>query len=1294
MRTVESSPSRNQAAILQHLMVVLFELGAEDKALGFGADAHRALTIVGDTDEMPFAQLLQNIAQIRIYGSEYAAAEPLLREALKITLSFYSEDAYEVALVRGQLARVLFQLKQDAEAGQLFAMAVPVLQNTEEVDLDYFAILYEYGAFLSEKGRFAQALDCFEELVAFYAEEAPSADYAAMLVKQGETLDQLGRFGEALSSYEAAVAQFKEVQMEDSEEMAIAMNNLSLDLQKTGRFDEATRVVESLMEVRRPRRDEQPATYAATAVNYANLLVRKGEWKVAENELQLLVDWYLASDLPRDASYVSALESLSGTKLSAGDLAEARTLIEEAIALAEDPALSTRRYALYNQQARILLQEARFSEAHTLARRAMDEALTLFGEGALQVAYTRNTLAGILTQLGKYAEAASLYEQVLPVFISTFGSQHPEYATIAANFSSLLQLQGNYYRAEYFLAEAVQIKKTALGPGNRDFLTTYENLALHYLNTARYTEAGRMLEEIRKTRQQTFGNEDPSLAYTLSNLGNVKKQLADYQEAEKYFKEARDRYRKQLGERHLFYGTALTNLALLYQKMGNTQAAKPLFEQALNIFESTMGKFSVEYATTLENLATLYQLENDLNRALALLEEVLVIDERILGMNHPLYSKTLHNVASIYVREKNYTGARDKYLKALEIDRNVFGENHPSFASTLYNLAVLEQELENYDVAIAHYERVVDIRGQLLGERHPDYTYAQYGLASIRHKTGDFEEARPLYEAVTSQYLTYIGEYFPSLSESEKGAFFAKIKPVFDSYMEFIVDFHLLQRGTVEARDSLTGQLYKLQLATKALLLNAGNKVRNTILGSEDESLITLFNSWVAQKEQLVKAYAMSREELEQGAVDIGAMEAAANETEKQLSLQSAVFAGVFDQEVPQWQDVRSMLDSSEMAIEIIRLKRNMKQDSVLYIGLLLRPDTLRGPELVIKADGVEMEGRGFKTYKNSIVYRLKDEHSYDMFWKPFDERIGAETKTIYLSADGVINKVNLATLYDPAKQQYLVDRYQIRLLSNTRELVQPEDSLYQGQQAVLFGFPKYKVSASEVAALSDMVSAAEMERSFGETVTELPGTLEEVQNIQSILQDSGWQHQLFTGMRATEEQIKSVKNPKILHIATHGFFMEDLSVNEEAGGLASRNAKFNPLLRSGLLLAGAENTLKNEELPGEEDGVLTAYEAMNLTLDRTELVVMSACETGLGEVKNGEGVYGLQRSFMVAGASNLIMSLWKVNDETTQMLMSSFYKNWFGGQEKLEAFGNAIAEVRKNFEEPYYWGAFVMLGK
>jgi CHAT domain-containing protein len=200
--------------------------------------------------------------------------------------------------------------------------------------------------------------------------------------------------------------------------------------------------------------------------------------------------------------------------------------------------------------------------------------------------------------------------------------------------------------------------------------------------------------------------------------------------------------------------------------------------------------------------------------------------------------------------------------------------------------------------------------------------------------------------------------------------------------------------------------------------------------------------------------------------------------------------------------------------------------------------------------------------------------------------------------------------------------------------------------------------------------------------ISALPGTQAEADSVASLLQQKGWEVQEYTGAEASEEKVKDSYKPRVMLLSTHGFFQPDTTPGN------------NPLIRSGLLLAGATKTLREGHKGEGEDGILTAYEAMNLNLDNTELVVLSACETGLGEIRNGEGVYGLQRAFQVAGARNLIMSLWKVDDAITQKLMTSFFRHWLNGKNKQAAFAQAQKEIRAKHPEPYYWGGFVMLGK
>ena len=214
-----------------------------------------------------------------------------------------------------------------------------------------------------------------------------------------------------------------------------------------------------------------------------------------------------------------------------------------------------------------------------------------------------------------------------------------------------------------------------------------------------------------------------------------------------------------------------------------------------------------------------------------------------------------------------------------------------------------------------------------------------------------------------------------------------------------------------------------------------------------------------------------------------------------------------------------------------------------------------------------------------------------------------------------------------------------------------------------------------------------------------LPGTKTEVENISVSLQNNAWKINKFIEEKASEEQLKKVNSPKVLHIATHGFFLKDVYDNEDETilGFEASKLKNNPLLRSGIMMAGASIVARDTlDTEFDQDGIFTAYEASLLNLANTDLVVLSACETGLGVDINNQGVFGLQRAFYIAGAKNLIMSLWVVDDDATQILMSEFYKEWALNPAKeniSKSFKKAQAEVRKKYPHPYYWGAFTLLG-
>jgi CHAT domain-containing protein len=268
-----------------------------------------------------------------------------------------------------------------------------------------------------------------------------------------------------------------------------------------------------------------------------------------------------------------------------------------------------------------------------------------------------------------------------------------------------------------------------------------------------------------------------------------------------------------------------------------------------------------------------------------------------------------------------------------------------------------------------------------------------------------------------------------------------------------------------------------------------------------------------------------------------------------------------------------------------------------------------------------------------------------------------------------------LNTLKQP-DGNYVISQFDLVTIGNSKDLIElkRKKPKVPKKNATLLGFPDYGPGDIPV----------------------LPGTKVEIDGISKVLKASGYQVKQFTQKLATEANLKSVQGPTLMHIATHGYFLKDVENMGSAFGISLENANDNPLLRSGLMLAGAGTTVSGKRMPNLEsndNGILTAYEAMNLNLEGTDLIILSACETGLGDIKAGEGVYGLQRAFLVAGADALIMSLWKVDDAATQQLMSNFYTSWIKLGNKQKAFKQAQMQLMAKYKDPYYWGAFVMMG-
>lgn len=545
---------------------------------------------------------------------------------------------------------------------------------------------------------------------------------------------------------------------------------------------------------------------------------------------------------------------------------------------------------------------------------------------------------------------------------------------------------------------------------------------------------------------------------------------------------------------------------------------------------------------------------------------------------------------------------------------------------------------------------------------------------------GDLEKSNAAFLSLVETYRQHINQNFISMSEYEKEQFYNTLKS----------DFNLFNAYALELDPTQHAVLYEAMLNnalnTKALLLNESNKIKNEILSSGNTALITKLHQWEEAKAQLSSFY-FDKDAIQK----IDSLERKVDGLEKEINTQSHLFSS--KENSREWRQISASLKEGDAAIEVIRINRVVKgsrklygvnsglSDSAVYLALIIKSGT-KTPEFVLFDNGNQMEERYLSYYRNSILTHGEDKASYDIYWRPLKQHLQG-IKKVYFSPDGVFNQLNLNILKNSVSNQFLIDEVELVYLTNTADLLRNKEEISKSPNAVLVGRPSYDFtrppSDATVSSLygTRYVMSDEMSTFKEQEFADLPGTEKEIDLIEEALIQRDIKVTTFKGDQALEENVKAVHSPDILHIATHGFFVDD------AASVVS------PMIRSGLILAG----VKNQEQQQNVDGILTAYEATNLNLDKTSLVVLSACETGLGEVRNGEGVYGLQRAIIVAGANNLLMSLWKVDDEATALLMIELYNGWAQGQNQ-QAFRAAQLAMRKKYPDPFYWGAFIMLGK
>lgn len=956
-----------------------------------------------------------------------------------------------------------------------------------------------------------------------------------------------------------------------------------------------------------------------------------------------------------------------------------------------------------------------------------------------------------LYERGDYAGATKHYEKIVAWKEKILGPKHLEIAVFINNLAVLYDNQGLYKKAEATYLRALAINEKNLGSDHPDTASTLSNLAIVYENLGLYAKAKLLHLRALTIRENTLGQEHPDTSISLSNLALFYADQGLHEKAEQLFLRALAIREKQFGSDHHETSIVLNNLANLYADQGLYTKAEPLYLRAIAIDEITLDAEHPSRAVTLNGLANLYADQGLHAKAEPLYLRAIAIDEISLGPDHPNTAIALNNLALFYADQEQYAKAAPLYERALAIEEVFYGPDHPNTASTINNLGLLYDHQGMHKKAEMLYKRALTINETTFGLEHPDTALSLNNLAGIYVSQGLYAEAEPLYERALAIYEKTLGTEHPSTALAvdhlgllyELQGLFKKAEP-------------LLRRGLIIATKLIQRETPLMPRINRQSFVNSVDNSFETVFSGanrgESGAELALFSRLNRQglleeiekrqaqlialpgDQQIVAAellsltkqlssLALSREERE----DL-------RKQQEELERQLYQLLPALNPRVVQISDVRAVLPEDSALVEFqyyntfdVRKKFDERWGKARYLALVLRKNgSIETVDLGL-AESID------RRIEKALLASEQAAPDAEALWAEVGKLVmqplakaSAGVKTLVISPDGQLNRLPFAALPAPGGGGFLGERYKLRLVTTGRELLDLKEPLgNRGKAPLVVANPNFDLVLGDIHRSSDSVIASRtalqkvkesvfMERSqqrSSETAqlvwSPLPGTKKEGEFVAFLLDG-----RLLVEEDARAEAVQQAKAPVVLHIASHAFFLPDQEHDRNDGsddnaksawlrggpGLkASKLFGESPLLRSGIALAGANRVSQRKEGQEGDDGYLTALEVAQLDWEGTELVVISACESGRGEIKAGEGVYGLKRAIAVSGARSSLLSLWKVDDRATAAFMKSFYEKLKAGQGRAAAIASTQKEFRNHgipmWRHPYVWAAFQLSG-
>jgi tetratricopeptide (TPR) repeat protein len=1154
-----------------------------------------------------------------------------------------------------------------------------------------------------------------------------------------ETYANMGRFAEAAALCRESLDHCRSLFGERHLNLVPGLHNLARLHQTLGEYADAEALYKQALDIRQPALGKHHADVADSLDSLADLYQARGNLAAAEPLRQQSAEARRVALGEFHPGFAYSLNNLAELYRTLGNYAAAEPLYRRAEQIYrkalgdKHPHLAT----TLNNLALLRHAKGNYAAAEVLHQQALEMRRATVGEKHPDFAQSLNNLALLHQAKGEFAAAEPLLRQALDVCREALGEKHPHVATCLNNLAGLLQTKGDSAAAELLVRQALDLVRDTRGERHLDYAVGLHNLAqCHALagDRAAAETADRQALDILRA---TLGEQHPFTAGCLDHLGELAAERGDYPTAQAQYRQALAVRRAALGENHPDVGGSLLRLAKLHQHTGDPAVAEVLTRQALTLYQAALGPNHPRIALCLDNLAWVYRARGRLAEAEAPLRQALAARRAALGDRHPEVATSLSNLALWHEAQGDYAAAEPLHRQAVELARGG-GENQTTFVLALHGLAMWHYKTGDRAAAEPLLRQTLEAGRAALGFDHPHVATFLSNLAALTAASDRHEDALQLLLQAAAIHEHTLGQVFAIGSERQRASFCWSIQGHLDAVLSLVAQ-HLAQAPAAVAA------ALDLVLRRKALGFEALAAQREA---GRDPELEPRLRALAALRMQIARktlagpgpdGVAAHRKALARWHVERERLEAELAGRVPEIGLQRQLRAA-------DRQAVARALPEGSALVEFVRVgvfdfhavptRGEAGARPARYLAFVLAagdPDAVR----LIDLGDAGLIDRLIAAFRAGILGRAEARPGETppgaalriALFEPLAETLGGRRRLL-LAPDGDLTWLPWEVL-PTADGRRLLDDYAFSYVGVGRDVLR-----FAGQPAgqptppLVVADPAFELEAapepvappprpgfwSRLFSRSRPGSPAEepdrtalapgrRSRDFSRSLSpfsRLPGTRVEGERVAALLGVQPWLDDT-----ALEGRLKAeCRSPRILHLATHGFFLPDqgraaaespAAFSGPAAGEPERLSGAgleNPLLRSGLALAGANTWLRRGRLPAEaEDGLLTAEDVTGLDLRDTELVVLSACQSGVGEVHTGEGVFGLRRAFALAGARTLLVSLWSVPDEPTRELMEDFYRRVLAGEPRAAALRRAQQGLKAKYADPLCWGAFICQG-